>query len=216
MLSQPGIARYDWPMMALPTTRRLRLLLAATVLMAAAVAGCETPAPSLEEPQLSYAHLGLIRLDVAKIDIVDEYLPPLRKPNVDHQFPISPAAALQQWAKDRLNAAGRERTARFIIRDAAVREVPLERKKGLRGLFTTDQSERYDGRVNVVLEIRSERGFRDAFVEAIAEQSRTVSEDVSLVERDRIFLKMTEELVAAMNAEIEKQIAAHLSTYRML
>ena len=188
--------------------------LAAAAILLVAAAGCATPAPA-PEPQLGYAHLGPIRLDVAGIEIVDAYLPPLREPHVEHEFPVSPAEALLRWAQDRLVTAGRERRARFVIRDAAVREVRLPRKKGLRGLFTTDQSERYDGRVAVALEIRSGRNVRDAIVEAVAERSRSVPEDASVEERERVFLQITEDLVASLNGEIEKQIAAHLAAYRL-
>ena len=188
--------------------------LAAAAILLVAAAGCATPAPA-PEPQLGYAHLGPIRLDVAGIEIVDAYLPPLREPHVEHEFPVSPAEALLRWAQDRLVAAGRERRARFVIHDAAVREVRLPRKKGLRGLFTTDQSERYDGRVAVALEIRSGRNVRDAIVEAVAERSRSVPEDASVEERERVFLRITEDLVASLNGEIEKQIAAHLAAYRL-
>ena len=207
-------AGYDLAMLkAARMTQRSALLLVAAFLVAGVVAGCETAIPAPQKLELSYAHLGAIRLDVAKVEVVDEYLPPLQPPNVEHEFPISPAEALQQWARDRLQAAGKDRKARFIIRNAAVQEIALDKKKGLRGLFTKDQSERYDGRITVQLEIRSNRGFRDAFIEAIAEESRTVPEDISLVERERVFLQITEELIAILNAEIEKQIAAHLSSY---
>ena len=212
-MPSPSAHGRDPPMMPPLATGWPRLAVAAVLLVAAA--GCATPAPA-PEPQLGYAHLGPIRLDVAGIEIVDAYLPPLREPHVEHEFPVSPAEALQRWAQDRLVAAGRERGARFVIRDAAVREVRLPRKKGLRGLFTTDQSERYDGRVAVALEIRSQRSsFRDAIVEAVAERSRTVPEDASVEERERVFLQLTEDLVASLNGEIEKQIAAHLGAYRL-
>ncbi len=216
VVAAAGAGSYDLAMLKTTlTTQRSLLLFVAALLMAGVVTGCETPAPAPQKPELSYAHLGAIRLDVAKIEVVDEYLPPLLPPNVEHEFPISPAEALQQWARDRLQAVGKERTGRFIIRNAAVKEVALKKKGGLRGLFTKDQSERYDGRITVQLEIRSNRGFRDAFVEAMAEESRTVPEDISLVERERVFLQITEELIVILNAEIEKQIAAHLSSYRI-
>lgn len=186
-------------------------LLAMTVL-----AACEATGPRPNVPELSYTSLGAIRLDVAKIEIVDEYIPPLRRPNVEHEFPISPAEAVQRWAQDRLVAGGRQRSARFIIRNAAVHEVELKKKTGLRGLLTSDQSERYDGRVAVTLEIRSDRGFRDAFADAAAEHSRSVPEGLSINEREQIFLEITERLVRDLNAEIENQIAAHLGPYRLL
>ena len=216
VVAAAGAASYHLAMLkTTQITQRSTLILVAALLTAGVVAGCETAAPEPQKPELSYAHLGAIRLDVAKVEVVDEYLPPLQPPNVEHEFPISPAEALQQWARDRLQAAGKDRKARFIIRNAAVQEIALDKKKGLRGLFTKDQSERYDGRITVQLEIRSNRGFRDAFVEAMAEESRTVPEDISIVERERVFLQITKELIAVLNAEIEKQIAAHLSSYRI-
>ena len=211
-MPSPSAQGRDPPKMPPPATGWHRLAVAAILLVAAA--GCATSAPA-PAPQLGYAHLGPIRLDVAGIEIVDAYLPPLREPHVEHEFPVSPAEALLRWAQDRLVAAGGQRSARFVIRDAAVREVRLPTKKGLRGLFTTDQSERYDGRVAVTLEIRSRGSFRDAIVEAVAERSRTVPEDASVEERERVFLQITEDLVASLNGEIEKQIAAHLAAYRL-
>ena len=50
---------------------------------------------------------------------------------------------------------------------------------------------------------------------AVAERSRSVPEDASVEERERVFLQMTEDLVASLNGEIEKQIAAHLAAYRL-
>lgn len=211
-MPSPSAHGRDAPTTPPPATGWPSLAVAAILLVAAT--GCATPAPA-PAPQLGYAHLGPIRLDVAGIEIVDAYLPPLREPHVEHEFPVSPAEALLRWAQDRLVAAGRERRARFVIRDAAVREVRLPRKKGLRALLTTDQSERYDGRVAVALEIRSGRNFRDAIVEAVAERSRSVPEDASVEERERVFLQITEDLVASLNGEIEKQIAAHLAAYRL-
>ena len=180
-----------------------------------ALAACAASPPKASAPELSYANLGPIRLDVAKIEIIDDYLPPLKRPNVEHEFPISPAEAVQRWARDRLVAGGREQTARFIIRAAGVREIALKKKTGLRGLLTTDQSERYEGRVAVVLEVRSQRGFRDAFAEATSSHARTVAENASINQREQLFLEITERLVRDLNSEIEKQIAAHLAPYRL-
>ncbi len=195
---------------------RSSVVVMVAVLVVSILAACEASPTKPATPELTYSNLGSIRLDVAKIEIIDEYLPPLKRPNVEHEFPISPSEAVQRWARDRLVAGGRERTARFIIRTADVREIALKKKTGLRGLLTSDQSERYEGRVTVVLEIRSTRGFRDAFAEATSEHSRTITENASLNQREQLFFEITERLVSDLNAEIEEQIAAHLAPYRLL
>ena len=63
-------------------------------------------APQARFPELTYAHLGAMRLDVARVEIADEYHEPLRPPNVDHLFPTPPERAMRRWATDRLAASG--------------------------------------------------------------------------------------------------------------
>ena len=185
-------------------------LLAPLALVLAACAPPPAPAPLSE---LSYSHLGAIRLDVARYEIVVEYDPPLAAPNVEHTFPTTPAAAAERWARDRIRAAGEEGWARFIIRQADVIETALDPQGGLEGALTDEQSERYDGVLDVILEIRSDRGFRDAYVEARARRTRTVSEDITVNERKKVFFEMTEGLMADVNAQLEDRIREHLARY---
>lgn len=185
-----------------------------SAVIALALAACETRQQSANLPDLSYAHLGPIRLDVANVEIVDEYYPPLRRPNVEHEFPIPPADAARRWANDRLQAVGRSRTVRFTIRNAAVTEVKLERRAGVVGAFTTDQSERYFGVLDIGVEIRSATGAREAYAEARAEQTRTVSEKASVNDRERVFFEMTEFLMKTIDAELERQIGQHFARFR--
>ena len=176
-------------------------------------AACEPPAPAPVFAQLTYAHLGAIRLDVAKVEVVDQYVPPLKRPNVEHEFPITPAAAARRWAVERIKAAGTGRTARVIVRTAVVRVKTLPKSKDLRGLFTVQESERYDGELAMTIEIRSERGFREAFAEARATRSRTVLENISLNQRTKVYYEMTEGMMIDLNAELEKNIRTHLARF---
>ena len=125
------------------------------------LAACTVAAPSQQFPDLTYSHLEPIRLDVARVDIVDEYRPPLTAPNVDHRAPVPPAQAARNWASDRLIVSGGgARRAVFTIQEAPIIETELDRTTGLRGAFTKDQSERYDATVAVRLEIFNPGGRR--------------------------------------------------------
>ena len=86
-------------------------------------------------------------------------------------------------------------------------------EKGLRGAVTVDQSERYDAVLAVTVEIRNDRGFRLAFATARAERNRTVSENLTVSERQAIQFELVEDLIAALNAELEAKIAEFLSAY---
>ncbi len=177
------------------------------------LAACQAPALPPPLPELTYSHLDPISLDVGRIEIVEQYEPPLSPPNVDHKFPTPPAQAMRQWVKDRLNAVGEIRIARLVIKDASAIETKLETTGGLRGAFTKDQSERYDVTLDVVLEIRSELGSAVAFANAVVTRTKTVAEDISLSDRERIFHEMTEEVMTEVNAELEKNIRQFLVQY---
>ena len=65
------------------------------------LAACETPAPGQKLPDLTYAHLGVMTLNVASLEVVSDYRAPLKTPNVEHLFPTPPDRALKRWARDR-------------------------------------------------------------------------------------------------------------------
>lgn len=188
------------------------LMAAVAVASVVAATGCEMATPRGDFPELTYAHLAPIRLDVSRIEIVSTYAPPMHSPNVEHLFPISPAAAVERWGKDRLRAAGPKGLARLIVKRADVVEIPLEKSKGVRGLLTTDQAERYEATLDVEIEIRDERGFQDALVAASAKRSSTLKEGASALDRDRLWFRMTEALMTDINVELEAGIARHFSS----
>ncbi len=190
---------------------------ARTVGLAAAMCGmlaaCETPDPEPAFAELSYAHLGAIPLDVRRIEVVRAYKPPTKKPNVEHLFPVSPLTTAERWVKDRLRAAGRAGVARATISRASVIEVPLKRTEGVRGVFTKDQTERYDGLIEITIRILDDDGREKASVMARAERSRTVAEDVSLIDREKAWFEMTEAMMNDLNASLQRQINKHLGAF---
>lgn len=189
--------------------RRAALSLA----VAAAIAGCATAPDPVRFPELTYAHLGRYRLAVGRIDIVDAYRPPLAPPNVDHRMPASPAATLRRWAEDRLVAAGGDARARFVIRDARVIEAELPRDTGLAAVLRDQQAQRYDLTMEAALEIVDARGARLATAAARTTRGRTVGENISANERERVWFEMVERATADLSAELDRRIRANLGRY---
>jgi hypothetical protein len=179
------------------------------------LAGCSSPPPRTRFPDLTYGHLGQFRLNVARIDIVPEYRPPMTAPNIEHLLPVSPEQALRRWAADRLVATGTpQRYARFVIQDAKVTDTFLPRTPGVRGAFTTDQTNRYDGSLAVRLEIRAERGnLREGEASAWATRSRTVAESITVNQREKAWFDLVEAMMNDVNAELDRQIRANLGQF---
>jgi hypothetical protein len=187
-----------------------RAVLVATV---AGVAGCTVPVQRPDFPELTWTHLPPFTLDVAEIEIIDATQPTGASPHVEHLFPLPPAKAAERWARDRLRAGGTVNRARFTIQRAEVIEVGLRQTGGVSGIFTKDQSERYDADLVVLLEIRSDAGQLLGQVTAELRKSRTVPEDASLNERESIWFAITDDLAKLLNAEMERNMPPFLGRW---
>ncbi|MCW8835934.1 MAG: hypothetical protein OQJ99_06170 [Rhodospirillales bacterium] len=188
-------------------------LVLATALVMVSTAGCATSLPSNDQPELSYSHLGAYRLDVSSIEVVSHFKPTLEAPNIEHRFPTPPEKALRQWANDRLAAKGTRGTAQFVIRDASVTESRLPIRKGVSGLFHKEQSERYEGKVDVVLRILDSGGHEVAYVEGKATHSTTAGEDLSINEREALWFRLTETMLNDLDRQLDTGIRTHFGPY---
>ncbi len=177
------------------------------------IAACSTTVsrPAIETQDFSGQ--PPLALSVAQVEVIEQYQSPLKAPNVEHSFPTTPAAAFKRWVGDRLKAEGQNDTLRVTIQDASAVRVPLPRTEGLEGMFTTDQVERIDATVSVLLEVVNNAGIAEAFITAKAQRSRTLPEGLSLNERDKIYREITEALVNDLNATIEQNVRQSLSKY---
>lgn len=106
--------------------------LAALALLVLALAACAAPPARPTYPEITWAHLPPFELDVAAVEVVSEYEPPYKEPNVEHLFPVPPGEAARRWADDRIRAAGTEGRAKVVIKRASVTETPLELTEGVR------------------------------------------------------------------------------------
>lgn len=80
-------------------------------------------------------------------------------------------------------------------------------------MFRRDQSERYDAVIELKAEIRDEVGNSRVTVETKVSRSQTVAENISLIERDKIWFDMTEAMMSDLNAELEKQIRIYMKKW---
>ncbi|MBC8241542.1 MAG: hypothetical protein ISR50_19230 [Alphaproteobacteria bacterium] len=172
---------------------------------------CESPLKKISYPELRFSHLPVIELEVARIEIVEQYRSPLKAPNVEHELPLAPATAMRNWATDRLRAVGKSGQAKFIIVDAAVTVALLPKKKGLKAAFTLDQAARYDTRLEARLEIETAGGLGKGFATATATRQRTTPEGASLNSRDDALYRFIEgaakDFDHVMAANIDRYLA---------
>jgi len=191
---------------------RKRLALFLFVLMLPLLSACETP-PAASFPELTFRHKQPVRLAVGSIEVINEFRMPFAAPNVEHKMPVAPGPAAERWGADVLQAVGGADKLVMVITDASVTETPLERKKGLKGAFITDQTERYTARISVRLEIRTPENKRRAVAEAFATRSATIAEDATLADRETLWYGLTEKLMDDFDTAVRPQITAHLGAF---
>lgn len=190
-----------------------RLSTVALILLTLTLAACVDTPPPPQAKALSFAQYAPITLDVADVQVNTNYRSPLAAPNVEHLFPTPPAEAMKIWVRDRIRPVGMARRLEVNIIDASVKEVPLERTKGIKGAFTKDQAKRFDARMEVEMRIYGTSPLSEASLNVIATRSQTLAEDASPAARDAVFDRMTAELMTSVNAELEKNIYQYFSNY---
>ncbi len=169
----------------------------ALMLLAVAVTGCATGAPEGENfPPLRYNYLPVLKLNVASIEIENEWQPGDEPDHVESLAPETPLAALRQMAKDRLGAYGTSGKAVFVIEDASlVRDGPE-----LSGSFA------------VRLDVYSADGTKAGFAEARAAQSAHAPSGEGQAFRQALY-DLTGRLMNTMNVEFEYQLRRSLGDW---
>jgi hypothetical protein len=170
---------------------------------------CDTPNPAVTFPELTFAHKPAIRLNVAKIEVINEYRMPFKAPNVEHLVPIAPGAAAERWAGDVLKAVGTRGTAQFVITRATVTEEKLKTKTGLKGLVAIEQSEEYEAKLDVRLEI-FDGNRRVANAGTSISRSQTTREDTTPNQRSKVWYALVERLMLEFDGEMRKQAGTYL------
>ena len=174
---------------------------------------CAAPAP-VRLPDMTFTDRPRFLLDVAEIQVVDQYQPPFRLPNVEHQVPVSPARAAERWARDRLIPVGASGVAVVTIKDARVIESSLRVTPGVQGVFTKEQAARYDASVEMSVEIKPTNIMApEGAATGRAERSRTVAEGITVNELDRVLYELVEGMMRDVDQQLDVNIQRCLAPF---
>lgn len=157
-----------------------------------------------------------VNLNVSEISFIDEYQPPFVPPNVEHTFPIKPYDAIHKLVEDRIHTTPHASAIlKVTILDSSVIEKNLKTTPGIRGVFTNDQSEKYQGSIDVLFEIY-ERGFllpRAKFTVQLS-RSGTIDERASYKDRQDFFYDLTKGMIEQLNSQMSVAIERYFVDYR--
>lgn len=171
-----------------------RILALLTLIVAAAAC---TPQEGGAVPGLNFTGFAPVSLDVAKIEVRDDYRPPMRAPNVDHLFRTPPDAAVRDLLARVLTPGGASNTLRAIVQDASVVDKKLKVTPGVLGTFSREPSDRYEAKVMLRFELFDPAApdIVLGHAEVIARRSRTLMNSDSPADRDRAAAELTQDLM---------------------
>ncbi|MBI3441197.1 MAG: hypothetical protein HY052_05265 [Proteobacteria bacterium] len=178
--------------------RRALLYLSAIVLLSA----CTETLPMVPHPpDMTFDHFKKIELDVATIEVQNNYKPPMRDPYIEHLFPTPPYVAAANLVKRQLIATGSENTLRVLIDDASVVAEELPIARGLENLLTKEPAERLKAKVLLHFELVSPWApdIVLGHAEVTARRTKTLLEGTSVAERERAYFSLTEDLMDDLN-----------------
>ena len=174
---------------------------------------CAAP-PPVRLPDMTFTDRPRFLLDVAEIQVVDQYQPTFRLPNIEHQVPVSPAKAAERWARDRLIPVGASGVAVVTIKDARVIENSLRITPGVQGVFTKDQAARYDAFIEMSVEIKPINIMApEGAASGRAERSRTVAEGITPNELDRVLYELVEGMMRDVDLQLDVNIQRFLAAF---
>ena len=159
--------------------------------------GCADMGPPVTHPpELTFDHVPEIRLNVATASIVDQYKPPMQAPHMEHLLNTPLYDALHRLTAHQLAAAGARDKVVVTIEDASIIAKKLPMSGGVSGALSREPSERYDGRAVVRVDLyRDDQPDRVAgYVEATAERSSMLFDDMTAAEREGVLFDLTEGL----------------------
>ncbi|WP_416898753.1 MAG: hypothetical protein ACMVY4_03195 [Minwuia sp.] len=189
---------------------RRGFLISGASLVLAACAGKPPPDPP-SAPKITFAHRPKLVFGVGLVDIQQPFVSPGRPPNVEHLLPNTPAQVAERWARDRVAADGSSGFVRYSILDASIVANTLETDKSLSGFFKNQNDVRYDGRIQVRIDVQSDAG--TGFAEGIVTRSQTATEELSLNERDLLLIEFVEGMGRDLDLRLENEIRASLTRF---
>lgn len=190
--------------------RRFRRM-AAVLAASSAFAACALtdPAPPPAPPSLDFAQRSAMTINASEIILQEDYRPPLARPNVEHEFAVTPAQIVRDWARARLRASGSNGVLTLVIREASVVEQPIE---GASSGFLAALRPGRDRRLVGVLKVDATYAApnRTTTIEVSAEGAVEVDRQASLNEVESQYNALLEALGARLDEAMTRRLRADL------
>jgi hypothetical protein len=184
-----------------------------SAVLALGVIGCSSVSPTPRPmPTLGYHKYPPVRLNVGRIEVVNNYNPAQLPNRIENQMALPLPDAVNDWAKSRFQARGQDGVLTITIDTASVVGEDLQRTKGVKGFFTIDQARRVTGAVNIRFTASNMSFGTSGNAQVNVKSSRTLPEDASLHQQDIVLADMTDHMMSELDAATQRVFIEKLPT----
>ena len=163
-------------------------------------------------PDVTWRHLDPIVFAAGPIEKVAAWSN-TEDGSIQSSLPFNPGRMAMNWPDDRIQTAGTSDMLRYSVTEASVTSNALKTTKGIKGVFTDDQSDKIDLKIAAKLELLAPNGTPKGEVSAMAARSRTLSESMSVSEREQAIYDETTALLMDLDRELERQINNNMGRF---
>ena len=181
---------------------------AAFLLFLPAFAFAAAPPEVGQFPDIDWTAAQPIRLDVAKLEIVNQYVPTRSPPHIEAVVPRTLLDAADRWARARLIPAGPQGVARLVITDASIVEVPLQTPANMAP--PAQPPVRFDAHIALRLEFYTPDNASRGSVTAEASATRSITNDVAGPDIARQQYLLVSDALHSLNGVFDSTIRSQL------
>lgn len=182
------------------------------VLLLALPAACSTP-PADRLPELTFAHYEPVPLKVGRFRVTADPAAPLPEGAHRVRLPLDLEAAVRRWARRRFHAAGGPASATLTVRAASATSRPLDPAGGVIGLFRDEPAETVILTLRMALVVTRPDGGEAGRVRVSARRRGELVEGLSVDQRERRLLRLTEQVIADLDGRLMKTLPRYLGAY---
>lgn len=174
------------------------------------LASCTLPNETRPQPHYTYKDYPPTTLGVATIQVMQDYVMPAQDPHVEHLLPQPLPSAVADWARTRFKAGGADGNLIITIKDASIVGQDLPKTSGVKGWFTIDQSQRYEGKITVEFRIDGAKDGAGGSGTVLVNRGQTVAENSSIQDRDRTWTGMEQTMISDLDANTQRMLQNRL------
>jgi len=163
---------------------------------------------------LVFANKTVLSVDATAIDLRIENVPPREYPHMNYRSEVRFEDAAREWAATHFAMTGNSvNTLRITIRKGELTEMLLPVKKGIKGLFTKDQSAQYNAALELEVAIVDPNGRVLTTATGKSSNSRTVTEGTTDADKQQVWAGMIIAAFDALDAEMQPQLRQVMGQY---